>query len=161
MTAADLTEVRRLKARMESERLPRGADPTLHTKLGRGGLSDVEWIVQMLQLEHAAEVPGLRTPRTLDALEAARIGGLVVDHDAEELAAAWRLATAVRNSVMLVRGRPSDMVPVDVRELRAVAFVLGYPVDQAGRMLDDYRRVTRRARQVFERLFYGDVDEVD
>ena len=161
MSSDDLTEVRRLKARMESERLPRGADPALHTKLGRGGLSDVEWVVQILQLEHADHVPGLRTSRTLDALEAARKGGLVIDHDAEVLAAAWRMATAVRNAVMLVRGRPSDMVPVDVRELRAVAFVLGYPVDQPGRMLDDYRRVTRRARQVFERLFYGEVDEVD
>ena len=161
MSADDLTEVRRLKARMESERLPRGADPALHTKLGRGGLSDVEWVVQILQLEHGHQVEGLRTTRTLDALEAARAGGLVVDHDALVLAAAWRMATAVRNAVMLVRGRPSDMVPVDVRELRAVAFVLGYPVDQSGRMLDDYRRVTRRARQVFERLFYGEVDDVD
>ncbi len=161
VTPDDLTEVRRLKARMESERLPRGADPALHTKLGRGGLSDVEWVVQILQLEHAGRVPGLRTPRTLDALEAARTSGLIVDHDADELAAAWRMATSVRNAVMLVRGRPSDMVPVDVQELRVVAFVLGYPVDQSGRMLDDYRRVTRRARLVFERLFYGEVEDVD
>jgi glutamate-ammonia-ligase adenylyltransferase len=60
---------------------------------------------------------------------------------------------------MLVRGRSSDMVPTDVGELRAVAYVLGYPVDQSGRMIDDYRRATRRARQVFERLFYGAVEE--
>jgi glutamate-ammonia-ligase adenylyltransferase len=159
LSPGELTEVRRLKARMESERLPRGADPTLHTKLGRGGLSDVEWVVQLLQMTHADAVPGLRTTRTLAALEAARAAGLIDDHDAAELAAAWRMATAIRNGVMLVRGRPGDLVPIDVRELRAVAFLLGYPVDESGRMVDDYRRTTRRARLVVDRLFYGVVDD--
>jgi glutamate-ammonia-ligase adenylyltransferase len=159
LTDEDVTEVRRLKARMESERLPRGADPTLHTKLGRGGLSDVEWVVQLQQMRHSSQVPSLRTTRTLDALEAARKANLIVDRDAEELAAAWRMATAIRNAVMLVRGRAGDMVPVDVRELRAVAFVLGYPPYESGRMLDDYRRITRRARLVFDRLFYGITDD--
>ena len=145
---------------MESERLPRGADPALHTKLGRGGLSDVEWVVQMLQMDHAGQIPGAAHHATLDALEAARAAGLIADGDADELAAAWRIATAIRNGVMLVRGRSSDMVPTDVRELRAVAFVLGYPVVDSGRLLEDYRRITRRARQVFERLFYGLVDDL-
>ena len=155
----DVREVRRLKARMESERLPRGADPTLHTKLGRGGLSDVEWVVQLLQMRHAHEVEALRTTSTLEALDAARRAGLIVDRDAEALVNAWRAATAIRNSAMLVRGRPSDLVPTDVRERRAIAFTLGYELNETGRMLDEYRRTTRRARQVFERLFYGIEDE--
>ncbi|MBK9740612.1 MAG: bifunctional [glutamine synthetase] adenylyltransferase/[glutamine synthetase]-adenylyl-L-tyrosine phosphorylase [Actinobacteria bacterium] len=159
LSGDELTEVRRLKARMEAERLPRGANPNMHTKLGRGGLSDVEWVVQMLQMQHAREVPTLRTTRTLAALEAARQAGLIEDGDARELAESWQLATAIRNAVMLVRGHASDMVPVDVRELRAVAFVLGYPVGDSGRLLEDYLRVTRRARLVFERLFYGASDE--
>ena len=46
-----------------------------------------------------------------------------------------------------------------MRDLRAVAFVLGYPVGESGRMIDDYRRITRRARLVFERLFYGLEDD--
>ncbi|MBI1349847.1 MAG: bifunctional [glutamine synthetase] adenylyltransferase/[glutamine synthetase]-adenylyl-L-tyrosine phosphorylase [Actinomycetales bacterium] len=159
LTDDDVVEVRRLKARMESERLPRGADPALHTKLGRGGLSDVEWVVQLLQMRHSAEVPGLRTTRTLRALEEARAANLIVDRDADALAAAWRLATAMRNAVMLVRGRASDQVPTDVRERRAVAFTLGYELGETGRMIDDYQRTTRRARQVFERLFYGVEDD--
>jgi [glutamine synthetase] adenylyltransferase / [glutamine synthetase]-adenylyl-L-tyrosine phosphorylase len=159
LSADELTEVRRLKARMESERLPRGADPNLHTKLGRGGLSDVEWVAQLLQMQHADEVPGLRTSQTLPALAAAREAGLIEERDERELADAWRMATAIRNAVMIVRGRASDMVPTDVRELRAVGFVLGHPVGDSGRVLEDYRRVTRRARHVFERLFYGLVDE--
>jgi glutamate-ammonia-ligase adenylyltransferase len=151
-------EIRRLKARMESERLPRGADPALHTKLGRGGLSDVEWAVQVLQMQHAHEIPELQTTRTLDALAAAESAGLVAGPDASALRAAWRLATGVRDATMLVRGRASDMVPTDLRDLAGVAHVLGYPLGESGRLLEDYRRVTRRARQVVERVFYGAVE---
>src|SRR5204863_3420979 len=68
---AAVREIRRIKARVESERLPRGADPHRHLKLGRGGLSDVEWAVQLLQLRHAGDVAALRTPSTLGALRAA------------------------------------------------------------------------------------------
>ncbi|MEU6807287.1 bifunctional [glutamine synthetase] adenylyltransferase/[glutamine synthetase]-adenylyl-L-tyrosine phosphorylase, partial [Streptomyces neyagawaensis] len=148
-------EIRRLKARMESERLPRGADPTLHTKLGRGGLSDVEWTVQLLQLRHGRREPGLRTTRTRAALSAARAAGLVTDEEAATLDEAWVLATRVRNAVMLVRGRAGDTFPSDSREVAAVGRYLGYGPGHVGDMLDDYRRTTRRARAVVEDLFYG------
>lgn len=148
-------EIRRLKARMESERLPRGADPTLHTKLGRGGLSDVEWTVQLLQLRHGWTEPGLRTTRTRRALAAACAAGLISGEDAATLDEAWVLATRVRNAVMLVRGRAGDMFPTGGRELAAVGRYLGYGPGHVGDMLDDYRRTTRRARAVVEELFYG------
>ncbi|MFE2495456.1 bifunctional [glutamine synthetase] adenylyltransferase/[glutamine synthetase]-adenylyl-L-tyrosine phosphorylase [Streptomyces scopuliridis] len=148
-------EIRRLKARMESERLPRGADPTLHTKLGRGGLSDVEWTVQLLQMRHGWAEPGLRTTRTREALAAARAAELLSTEDAQILDEAWVLATRVRNGVMLVRGRPGDTFPSDGRELGAMGRYLGYGPGHVGDMLDDYRRTTRRARAVMEELFYG------
>ncbi|MGW1888743.1 bifunctional [glutamine synthetase] adenylyltransferase/[glutamine synthetase]-adenylyl-L-tyrosine phosphorylase [Streptomyces sp. NPDC002004] len=148
-------EIRRLKARMESERLPRGADPTLHAKLGRGGLSDVEWTVQLFQLQHGWVEPGLRTTRTREALAAACAAELVSGEDAAVLDEAWVLATRVRNAVMLVRGRPGDTFPSDGRELAAVGRYLGYGPGHVGDMLDDYRRTTRRARAVVEELFYG------
>ncbi|MFF3844068.1 bifunctional [glutamine synthetase] adenylyltransferase/[glutamine synthetase]-adenylyl-L-tyrosine phosphorylase [Streptomyces sp. NPDC002328] len=148
-------EIRRLKARMESERLPRGADPKLHTKLGPGGLSDVEWTVQLLQLRHGAEVEGLRTTRTRAALRAAREAGLLSEEDAATLDEAWVLATRVRNAVMLVRGRAGDTFPTDARELGAVGRYLGYGPGRVGDMLDEYRRTARRARGVVEELFYG------
>ncbi|MFD7702549.1 bifunctional [glutamine synthetase] adenylyltransferase/[glutamine synthetase]-adenylyl-L-tyrosine phosphorylase [Streptomyces caelestis] len=148
-------EIRRLKARMESERLPRGADPKLHTKLGPGGLSDVEWTVQLLQLRHGAREPGLRTTRTRQALAAARAAGLITEEDASTLDEAWVLATRVRNAVMLVRGRAGDTFPTVPRELAAVGRYLGYGPGHAGDMLDAYRRTARRARTVVEELFYG------
>src|SRR5690606_6665375 len=82
ISADDVVEVRRIKARVDSERLPRGADPHTHLKLGRGGLADIEWTIQLLQMQHAGSVEGLRTPRTLDALAAAREAGLLDEDDA-------------------------------------------------------------------------------
>ncbi|MFG3345009.1 bifunctional [glutamine synthetase] adenylyltransferase/[glutamine synthetase]-adenylyl-L-tyrosine phosphorylase [Streptomyces sp. NPDC048018] len=148
-------EIRRLKARMETERLPRGADPTLHAKLGRGGLSDVEWTVQLLQMRHGWAEPGLRTTRTREALAAARAAGLMGTDEAQILDEAWVLASRVRNAVMLVRGRPGDTFPSEPRELAAVGRYLGYGPGRVGEMVDDYRRVTRRARAVVDELFYG------
>ena len=150
-----LREIRRIKARVEAERLPRGADPHRHLKLGRGSISDVEWTVQLLQLQHAAVVPGLRTPSTQLALQAAVDAALVDPADAEVLQAAWTLASRVRNATVLWRAVPSDALPTHLRELDGVARIVGYPPASASRLEEDYRRITRRARAVMERLFYG------
>jgi [glutamine synthetase] adenylyltransferase / [glutamine synthetase]-adenylyl-L-tyrosine phosphorylase len=155
MAEAGVREVRRLKARMEAERMPRGVDPALQLKLGPGGLADVEWVAQLLQLKQAHAIPALRTTRTLTALAAAGAAGLVTAPDAEVLESAWRLATRIRNAVMLVRGRASDVVPTSQPELSGVARLLGYAPDSAQDLVEDYRRTARRARAVMERLFYG------
>ncbi|MGH3096761.1 MAG: bifunctional [glutamine synthetase] adenylyltransferase/[glutamine synthetase]-adenylyl-L-tyrosine phosphorylase [Streptosporangiales bacterium] len=148
--------IRRLKARMEAERLPRGADRATHLKLGPGGLSDVEWAVQLLQLRHAGEVPALRTTGTLAALRAAVDARLLAGDDAEVLTDAWRLASRIRNASVLVTGKSSDALPVQPRVRAAVAQVLGYPPGGTGDLVEDYRRATRHARAVFERVFYED-----
>jgi glutamate-ammonia-ligase adenylyltransferase len=156
VTPAAVREIRRIKARMEAERIPRGADRTLHVKLGPGGLSDVEWAVQLLQLRHAHALPALRTTRTGAAMAAAVQVGLLAVGDAAELTAAWELAARIRNAIMLVRGRPGDTLPARHGELTAVARLLGYPPGDAAQALEqDYRRAARRARTVMEPLFYG------
>ncbi|RYU09511.1 bifunctional [glutamine synthetase] adenylyltransferase/[glutamine synthetase]-adenylyl-L-tyrosine phosphorylase [Nocardioides iriomotensis] len=151
----DVREVQRIKARVDAERLPRGADPATHLKLGRGGLADVEWTVQLLQMQHAGRVEGLRTTRTLDALEAAVEAELIGLADAQSLAAAWRMASGLRNAIVQVRGKGSDQLPRDTRERAAVAHIRGYAPGQSDKLVDDYLRVTRRARQVVERVFWG------
>ena len=156
VTPAAVREIRRIKARMEAERIPRGADRALHVKLGPGGLSDVEWAVQLLQLRHAHALPALRTTRTGAAMTAAVQAGLLAAGDAAELTAAWELAARIRNAIMLVRGRPGDTLPARHGELTAVARLLGYPPGDAAQALEqDYRRAARRARTVMEPLFYG------
>jgi glutamate-ammonia-ligase adenylyltransferase len=154
LTREQVTEIRRIKARVDNERLPRGADPALHTKLGRGGLADVEWTVQLLQLRYGDSVPGLRTTRTLDALAAAAEAGLLSAADATSLRDAWRLATRVRNALTLVRGRAVDQLPRHGAEVNAVARALGRPTSvTAGEFVDEYLRTARRARQAVERTF--------
>ena len=156
ISPAAVREIRRIKARMEAERIPRGADRALHVKLGPGGLSDVEWTVQLLQLQHAHALPALRTTRTGAAMAAAVQAGLLAAGDAAELTAAWELAARIRNAIMLVRGRPGDALPAKHTELTAVARLLGYPPGDAAQALEqDYRRAARRARTVMEPLFYG------
>jgi [glutamine synthetase] adenylyltransferase / [glutamine synthetase]-adenylyl-L-tyrosine phosphorylase len=153
---AAVREIRRIKARVEAERIPRGADRALHVKLGPGGLSDVEWTIQLLQLQHAHAVPALRTTRTGEAMAAAVRDGLLAADDAAALMAAWQLAARIRNAIVLVRGRPGDTLPTRHGELTAVARLLGYPPGDAAQALEqDWRRAARRARTVMEPLFYG------
>lgn len=146
-------DIRRIKARVDAERLPRGADPNTHTKLGRGGLADVEWTVQLLQLQHAGQFPALRTTSTLDALDAVESAGLVPDTDVEQLREAWLTATRARNALVLVRGRPTDQLPGPGRQLNAVAAAAGWADGDGGAFLDHYLRVTRRAKAVVSNVF--------
>ena len=155
LNAAQLSEIRKLKARVEAERLPRGANPAKHTKLGPGGIADVEWTVQLLQLQHAHRIPELRSSQTIVALRAARDAGVIDPMDAGHLEAAWTLASRIRNQIMLMRGRGSDSLPSDNRELAGVAELLGYQAGESSHLLADYRRVTRRARIVVDRIFWG------
>ena len=158
LTEVELREIRRLKARMESERLPRGVDPSLHTKLGPGGLSDVEWLVQIKQLEFGYSIPEIAITETMPALRLETEHELISQADQLVLTQAWRLVMQVRNAVMLVRGKALDMVPTDLVELSRVAHLLGYGVRGGGEFIDDYRRLTRRARTVFRREFYGEAE---
>ena len=154
LTHDDVVEIRRIKARVDTERLPRGADRNTHLKLGRGGLSDIEWTVQLLQMRHGAQVEGLRTPQTLAALEGAREAGLVEEADAAVLADGWRTVSRIRNAITLVRGKAADQLPRDTRERAAVAITVGYPPGGTDAMVNDYLRRTRRAHAVVERVFW-------
>ncbi|MEI6621660.1 MAG: bifunctional [glutamine synthetase] adenylyltransferase/[glutamine synthetase]-adenylyl-L-tyrosine phosphorylase [Actinomycetes bacterium] len=166
ITDTDLREVRRIKARIESERLPRGADPALHVKLGRGGLVDIEWVAQLVQMRHAGSDPEpvegaitqgltLRSTNTLAVLSAATVRGYITEEDHQTLRDAWCLATRVRNAVVLVTGRSSDQVPTDESVRKGVAHVLGYRLGESAQLTEDYLRCARRARSAVERLFYG------
>ncbi|EPD83293.1 glutamate-ammonia-ligase adenylyltransferase [Microbacterium sp. oral taxon 186 str. F0373] len=151
----DLREIKRIKARVENERLPQGVDRARHLKLGPGGLSDVEWLVQVLQHEHAHDVPPLRTTSTLEALEAARVAGLVPDAAAQRLHDAWRLASRLRSANTLLSGQTSDVLPTDRGKLDGIGRLLEYPARSATLVEEEWLRTARRARRDFEKLFYG------
>ncbi|NED96636.1 bifunctional [glutamine synthetase] adenylyltransferase/[glutamine synthetase]-adenylyl-L-tyrosine phosphorylase [Phytoactinopolyspora alkaliphila] len=156
LSDAQVRAVRRMKARVEAERLPRGADRSTHLKLGPGGLSDVEWCAQLLQLRHAGRIERLRTTSTLDVFDIAVETGLLDDDDRQVLREAWCVASSIRNATVLVTGRASDSIPGDPEVLSAVSHVVGYGPGESTTFLDDYRRSARHARGVVERVFYDD-----
>jgi glutamate-ammonia-ligase adenylyltransferase len=153
VSAQAVHEIRRMKARVESERLPRGADPKTHTKLGRGGLADIEWTVQLLQLQHAHEIPALHNTSTLESLDVIAETGLVPADEVDLLRQAWLTATRARNALVLVRGKPTDQLPGPGRQLNAVAVAAGWHNDDGSEFLDNYLRVTRRAKAVVRKVF--------
>jgi glutamate-ammonia-ligase adenylyltransferase len=146
-------EVRRNKARVERERIPPGEDPQFHLKLGKGGLTDVEFTVQLLQLEHGAAHPSIRNPATVPALEALGNAGLLDGEDVAVLAAAYEFCERARNACYLVTGRPSDALPTG-DDAAHVGRLLGELHRPEAALRDDFRRVTRRARRVVDRVFY-------
>ena len=147
VSADDLRDIRRMKARIERERIPIGDDPAFHLKLGRGSLSDVEWTAQLLQLRW-----GVRSPSTMGALELLTEQGLLDAGDADVLASAYRYCEATRNRLYLVRSRPGSALPREATELLWLARSLGTTPSE---LREQYRRVTRRARKVMERVFYA------
>ncbi|MDV3220804.1 bifunctional [glutamine synthetase] adenylyltransferase/[glutamine synthetase]-adenylyl-L-tyrosine phosphorylase [Intrasporangium sp.] len=154
LTEQQARDIRLLKARVESERLPRGADPSTHMKLGRGGLTDVEWTVQLQQLMHAHATPSLRVTGTLPALEALGAEGFVPASDVASLREAWLLATRLRNAGVLWRGRAVDSVPVDLRDADGMGRIIGRPAGDGAGLVEAWRRVARRARQAASFNFY-------
>lgn len=157
LTDEEIGEIRKLKARMEAERLPHGVKRSQHLKLGAGGLSDVEWTVQLMQLEHAGEHESLRVSSTLKALDELENLGYIEANDADALRKAWKMLTAARNGNYLWGARLSqaDVLPSDFNGLGGVATFLGYDANRGQYFGNDIQAVMRRCREVMERLFYG------
>lgn len=147
LSDADRREIRRMKARIENERIPVGEDPAFHLKLGRGSLSDIEWTAQYLQLQHGVKAAG-----TIAALRELQRRDLLDDDDAAVLIEAYEFLERTRNRLFLVVSAPADSLPSQPEPLSWLARSLDTTPSE---LRDRYRRVTRRARRVFERIFYG------
>jgi len=146
--------IRHVKARVERERVPAGEDPDFHLKLGPGGLSDIEFLVQLCQVRLGHDEPEVRTSSTMGGLQALEGLGVLTAAEAAGSAESYQLCTRIRNRLFLQMGRPFDSLPIDGDEAARLARSLGY--DNRAELREDYRRVTRRARRIFERKFYGD-----
>jgi len=152
---AEIIEVKRIKARVESERLPQGADPLRHLKLGKGAISDVEWLVQLLQLRFANQHDSLKTLSTLDALEELVQLGILEQQDGERLRMGWTISSRARSALFLAMDKRIDVLPSDFRELEAAARILEYQPGDAFVLEEDYLATTRKARSSFEKIFFA------
>jgi [glutamine synthetase] adenylyltransferase / [glutamine synthetase]-adenylyl-L-tyrosine phosphorylase len=148
-------EIRRMKARIERERVPRRGDPKRHVKLGPGGLSDIEWTVQLLQMEHGAKELAVRTTSTMEAVDGLQDVGVIDARDATWLRDGYRFLSEIRNRLYLLRQKDVDVLPSSHLVMEKLARSLGYGRGGAQEAEEDYMRATRRVRQVAERLFYG------
>lgn len=157
LSESQLAEIRKLKARMEAERLPRGVSRDRHLKLGRGGLSDVEWTVQLMQLQYASKHESLRVVGTMKALKALQSEHFISDEDAEVLSRCWHMCSAVRNANFLWSGSMAraDIIPTDSYSLGGIATYLGYEPNQGRVFENDLLATMRQCREIMSRLFYG------
>lgn len=155
LPTAGLRDVKTMKARVEAERIPPGEDREFHMKLGPGGMADVEFTVQLLQLMHGAGHPAIRKRATLDAIEAIAEEGFLTMEEAMRLAEAYAFCGSIRNRLFLRAGQPGDSFPTDPVELERLGLSLAYERHPRIALRENYRRVTRRARRIVQERFYG------
>jgi glutamate-ammonia-ligase adenylyltransferase len=146
-----IDDVRRTKVRLEEYVRQRGKELT-EVKRGRGGIRDVEFAVQLLQIVHGRRDPRLRSPTTLVALAALAEEGYVAEADAEALADAYRFLRTLEHRLQIVRDLQTHELPSSRRARRTIARSMG--LADAGALASAYERWTTLVRGIHERLFY-------
>ena len=150
-----IDEIRHLKARMERERIPRGTSARLNLKFGPGGMTDVEFACQIIQITHGHDHPELRVTSTWESLSAAHNARLISEESARRLQEAYEFLYGLRNRMFLMSGRNRDTLPTRPEELEALGVAMGFKDQPRQRLEEHYLRLTRRARKVAEPLIYG------
>jgi glutamate-ammonia-ligase adenylyltransferase len=146
-----IDEVRRTKVRLEEYIRQRGKE-LIEVKRGRGGIRDVEFAVQLLQIVHGRRDPRLREPNTLRALSTLADEGYVAQVDAEVLADAYRFLRRLEHRLQIVRDLQTHDLPSDRRARTTIARSLG--LADAEQLQAEYDRTTGLVRGIHERLFY-------
>jgi [glutamine synthetase] adenylyltransferase / [glutamine synthetase]-adenylyl-L-tyrosine phosphorylase len=124
-----------------------------HFKLGVGSIADVQFAVELSLMRHGEAHPGVRSRRTLEAIDRLAAARLIPGSIARDLGEAFVFATDVKNALEMDRRVHADAVPPGPEEQTALARRLGYEQHARQRFIDDYLRVTRRARRAMERVF--------
>ena len=148
---AAIDDVRRTKVRLEEYIRQRGKE-LIEVKRGRGGIRDVEFAVQLLQIVHGRRNPTLRSPNTLAALQALADEGYVAEADANALAEAYRFLRQLEHRLQIVRDLQTHDLPSDPHARTTIARSLG--LIDAERLQEEYDRTTGLVRSIHERLFY-------
>lgn len=145
-------DVQAMRRRVEAH-VPAG-EADRQIKLGPGGLRDIEFAVQLLQLVHGRSDPLLRRRATLSALAALSRGGYVGRDDAKALAEAYTFLRQVEHMLQLHRLRRTHVVPSDTADLRRLGRGLGMTTDPVGEFTTTWKRHALEVRRLHEKLFY-------
>ena len=154
LTLDRIAEIRRMRVRIEQERVRPPDAARFHFKLGYGGLADVTFAVELGQMRYSREHAGVRRRHTLEALEAQAAAGVLEESVALALGEAYVFLNEVKNAMEIDRLVPAEAIPPAPEGQLALARRLGYEEYARQGFLEDYRRITRRARQAMERVFY-------
>ena len=152
---AEVAEIHRLRMRMERE-LAGSERHGFNVKTGRGGLVDIEFLAQMLQLRYGATEPSVRQRATRHALAALAEAGLLPFEDADMLADSYAFLRTLTNRLRIERDQPVEALEREGERLPALARRLGYegPSEEIGRrLLEDYERHRERVRALYLRWF--------
>ena len=141
----DAGEIRRMRDRLEQ------TATAGDLKRGPGGIVDIEFLVQMLQLQHARANPKLRSPNTLEAMRALYTAGLLSADEYELFDYAYRFLRTIEGRLRLMNSTARDNLPQEPTELNKLAHLLHYPASDV--LLIDFEKYTRVIRGRFERLF--------
>ncbi len=142
----DAAEIRRMRSRLENSAAAVG-----DLKRGPGGIVDIEFLVQMLQLKHARGNADLRVSNTLAALLALYQAEIISVDDYELFDVSYRLLRTIEGRLRLMNSAARDQLPQDPVELTKLANLLHYPSRDG--LLMDYENATRQIRQRFDRIF--------
>lgn len=146
-------EIVRMRERIERERVRPPEAAVFHFKLGHGSLADVQFAVELSLLRHGGAHPEVRTHRTLEAIEALAATGLMEEPVAHALGEAFVLCSDVKNALEMDRRVRAEALPASPEEQVALARRLGYEEYPRRAFLEDYLRITRRARRAMLRVF--------
>lgn len=150
---AGAAEIADLRARVENELAAEGPN-RINIKTGRGGIVDIEFLVQMLQLRSGAEHRQVRRRGTLSAIEGLRTVGVLSEADAETLAGHFRFLRRLEARLRLERDRPVEALDTDPEALGPLAGRLGFDGDDPGsELLAAYRRTREEVRATYQRYF--------
>ncbi len=157
LSASERRDIQLMKVRVERERIPGGIDPRMHLKLGPGALSDIQWLVELFQLQWGSSDPTIRGWSTKSALEALKASGRLTDSDYSLIESTWVMAQRLRRLRMIASGPSSsknDLIPSNADQLVALAMLMGYSRQTRAQMTDQWLAASRKVRTLFEKLFW-------
>jgi glutamate-ammonia-ligase adenylyltransferase len=156
ITVDRVAEIRRMRERMERERVKPPEAAKFHFKLGVGSLADVQFAVEVSLMRFGGSHPAVRTNRTLEAIERLAEERFLEQSVARDLGEAFVFLSDVKNTLEVDRRLHAEAIPPAPDDQTALARRLGYEEYPRQSFLDDYLRVTRRARRAMERVFHED-----
>jgi glutamate-ammonia-ligase adenylyltransferase len=156
LTVDRVAGIRRMRERIERERVKPPEATAFHFKLGRGSLADVQFAVEVSLMRHGGAEPDIRTRRTLEAIERLAERRFLRESLARDLGEAFVFLSDVKNALEIDRRLHAEALPVSHEDQTLLARRLGYEAHARQAFLDDYLRITRRARRAMERVFLAD-----